>query len=125
MKKINIGELAKLHIYKKDKLNKLVKIGAAGLGILGIGYLIGHFAGYMDCLDQIKENKDFITHGIGLTALRRFLEKLEIDVPDIYEKLHAYMLMNPDESISSHDIDVDWLTGAVTAEIHGVKITMF
>lgn len=125
MEKINIGELAKHHVYKKDKLDKLVKIGAAGLGLLGIGYLIGHYGGYMDCLDQINANKDFITHGIGLTALRRFLEKLEIDIPDIYEKLHAYMLENPDESISSHDIDVDWLTGAVTAEIRGVETTIF
>lgn len=110
---------------KKETKEKLLLIAGGVIGIGSIGYLIGHFTGYMDCLDQIKGNKDFITHGIGLTALRRFLEKLENDIPDIYEKLHAYMLENPDESISSHDIDVDWLTGAVTADIHGVKTTMF
>lgn len=110
---------------KKETKEKLLLIAGGAIGIGSIGYLIGYLTGYMDCLDQIKENKDFITHGIGKVALCRFLEKIENEAPEAYEKLHAYMHENLDNGISSSDIDVDWLTGAVTAEIYGVKTIMF
>ena len=110
---------------KKEMKENLLLIAGFVIGIGGVGYLIGHFTGYIDCLDQIKENKDIITHGIGKVALCRFLEKIENEAPEAFEKLHAYMHENLKDGIRTDDIDVDWINGTVSAEIYGEKMTMF
>lgn len=110
---------------KKEIKENLLLIAGFVIGIGGVGYLIGHFTRYTDCLDQIKENKDIIIHGIGKVALCRFLEKIEREAPEAYEKLHACMHENLENGIRTDDIDVDWINGTVTAEIYGVKTTMF